>query len=322
MAGGVVAAGLRKQFGDFVAVDGVDLVVPPATVGGLLGPNGAGKTTIIRMLGTLLAADGGRATVAGYDIATEAHYVRSVIALTGQYTAVDEDLSGRENLVMIGRLTRLARKQAGVRADELLERFSLTDASDRLVRNFSGGMRRRLDLAASIVVPPSVLFLDEPTTGLDPSARLELWDLVRELRGDGVTILLTTQYLEEADQLADRISVVDHGKVIAEGTAEDLKREVGGEVLLMRSRDGEAARRAAKVIAVHLGIDPARIDGPSERGDVSVPIPSGALSVFRAVQLLDAEGLELDDISLGRASLDDVFLALTGHAADRSEPRA
>jgi ABC-2 type transport system ATP-binding protein len=316
MAGGVFAHGLRKRFGDVVAVDGIDFVVPPGTVGGLLGPNGAGKTTTIRMLTTLLVPDGGVATVAGYDIATEAHQVRSVISLTGQYAAVDEDLTGRENLMMVGRLTRLGRRRAYARADELLERFGLANAANRLVRNYSGGMRRRLDLAASLVVPPVVLFLDEPTTGLDPPARLELWDLVRDLRAEGTTIVLTTQYLEEADRLADRISVVDAGKVIAEGTAKELKRTIGGEVFRLRSADRELASRAGKVLATRLGLDPAGATVDGEHGELLLPIPTGSLSVFEAVRLLDVEGLELDDISLDHASLDDVFLRLTGHTAD------
>jgi ABC-2 type transport system ATP-binding protein len=320
MMAGVIAEGLRKRFGTLTAVDGIDLVVPPGTVGGLLGPNGAGKTTTIRMLTTLLPPDGGRATVAGYDIVTEAHQVRSVISLTGQYTAVDEDLTGKENLRMVGHLTRLGRRRARARADELLERFGLAGAADRLVRNYSGGMRRRLDLAASVVVPPAVLFLDEPTTGLDPPARLEVWDLVRDLRGEGTTVVLTTQYLEEADRLADRISVIDEGKVIAEGTADELKRQIGGEVLTLRASDRELMSRATKVIATRLGVDPAKVTTDPDRGEVMIPIPTGSMSVFGAVRLLDAEGLELDDIALGRASLDDVFLMLTGHTAQQSAP--
>jgi ABC-2 type transport system ATP-binding protein len=272
------------------------------------------------MLTTLLPPDGGRATVAGYDIVTEAHQVRSVISLTGQYTAVDEDLTGKENLRMVGHLTRLGRRRARVRADELLERFGLAGAADRLVRNYSGGMRRRLDLAASVVVPPAVLFLDEPTTGLDPPARLEVWDLVRDLRGEGTTVVLTTQYLEEADRLADRISVIDEGKVIAEGTADELKRQIGGEVLTLRASDRELMSRATKVIATRLGVDPAKVTTDPDRGEVMIPIPTGSMSVFGAVRLLDAEGLELDDIALGRASLDDVFLMLTGHTAQQSAP--
>jgi daunorubicin resistance ABC transporter ATP-binding subunit len=317
---GVYAEGLRKKFGDFTAVDGIDFVVPPGTVGGLLGPNGAGKTTTIRILTTLIPADGGRATVAGYDVFTEPHEVRSVISLTGQYTAVDEDLSGVENLAMIGRLTRLPRRRAKARAAELLERFGLGHAAGRLVRNYSGGMRRRLDLAASLIVPPAVLFLDEPTTGLDPEARLELWDVVRELRGEGTTIVLTTQYLEEADLLADRISVMDQGQVIAEGTAEELKRSLGGEMLLLRSSDQETAHRAGKVIAMHVGVDPIEINFGAEHGVVSVPLATGSLSVFRAVQLLADEGIELDDIRLDQSSLDDVFLTLTRRSGVGTRP--
>jgi ABC-2 type transport system ATP-binding protein len=240
--------------------------------------------------------------------------------LTGQYTAVDEDLTGKENLRMVGHLTRLGRRRARARADELLERFGLAGAADRLVRNYSGGMRRRLDLAASVVVPPAVLFLDEPTTGLDPPARLEVWDLVRDLRGEGTTVVLTTQYLEEADRLADRISVIDEGKVIAEGTADELKRQIGGEVLTLRASDRELMSRATKVIATRLGVDPAKVTTDPDRGEVMIPIPTGSMSVFGAVRLLDAEGLELDDIALGRASLDDVFLMLTGHTAQQSAP--
>jgi ABC-2 type transport system ATP-binding protein len=307
---------LYRRFGDFVAVDHINFMVAPGTVGALLGPNGAGKTTTIRMLTTLLPADGGQATVAGYDITTEAHEVRSVISLTGQYAAVDEDLTGRENLTMVGRLTRISRREVKARATELLERFGLAEAADRLVRNYSGGMRRRLDLAASLVAPPVVLFLDEPTTGLDPQARLELWDVVRDLRVDGTTIVLTTQYLEEADRLADRISVIDTGRIIAEGTAAQLKQQIGGEVLRLTSADREAACRAAKVIAGRVESDPGLISSSPGETDVLVPIPAGSLSVFGAVRLLDAEGIELDDISLERATLDDVFLRLTGKNHD------
>jgi ABC-2 type transport system ATP-binding protein len=311
-AGGVVVEGLRKHFGDFTALNGIDLVVPPGTVGGVLGPNGAGKTTAIRILTTLLAGDGGRATVAGYDVFAEPHEVRSVISLTGQYAAVDEDLTGRENLYMIGRLGRLHRGQARRRADEILERFSLAFAAGRLVRNYSGGMRRRLDLAASLVVAPCVLFLDEPTTGLDPPSRLELWEVVRELKLEGTTILLTTQYLEEADRLADRITVIDHGTVIAEGTAEQLKRRVGGEVIELRSPDRRVAGEAAAVVARALGIPQDDLSFDDDRGLALVPISAGALSIFEAVRLIDAAGLALDDLTLRRSSLDDVFLALTG----------
>jgi ABC-2 type transport system ATP-binding protein len=320
MPGGVVIEGLRKTFGDFVALNGVDLIVPPGTVGGVLGPNGAGKTTMIRILCTLLSADSGRATVAGYDVFAEPHNVRCSISLTGQYAAVDEDLTGRENLTMIGRLGRRGRRHARERADELLARFSLSDASNKLVRAYSGGMRRRLDLAASLVIPPLVLFLDEPTTGLDPQSRLGLWEVVRELRNEGTTIVLTTQYLEEADRLADMISVVDHGNIIAEGTAEDLKTRVGGEVMELRGSIPHAASQAALVLAAKLAVDADDITVDPDRGSALVPIPTGSLSVFDAVRVLDNEGFDLDDITLRRSSLDDVFLALTGHVAEAGMP--
>jgi ABC-2 type transport system ATP-binding protein len=316
LTGGVVVEGLRKQFGGVIALDGIDLAVPEGSVGAVLGQNGAGKTTAIRVLSTLLSADGGRATVAGFDVFSEPHYVRSVISLTGQYAAVDDDLTGSENLTMIGRLGRLSRQQARVRADELLERFALSFASSRLVRAYSGGMRRRLDLAASLVVPPRVLFLDEPTTGLDPPSRLQLWEVVRGLRDDGTTILLTTQYLEEADRLADMISVVDHGRIIAAGTAAQLKARSGGEVLELTARDRIAAHAAAFLIASKLGV---RADGIAFRPDgrqTHLRIPTGSLSVLEAVRVLDSEGIALEDISLRRSSLDDVFLALTGHTTE------
>jgi ABC-2 type transport system ATP-binding protein len=318
--GGVLIEGLYKKFGDFVALNGVDLAVPPGTVGGVLGPNGAGKTTMIRILCTLLAADRGRATVAGFDVFSEPHNVRGSISLTGQYAAVDDDLTGRENLTMIGRLGRRGRRHARARADELLERFSLSDAADKLVRAYSGGMRRRLDLAASLVIPPRVLFLDEPTTGLDPQSRLGLWEVVRSLRDEGTTIVLTTQYLEEADRLADMISVVDRGNIIAEGTAEELKAHVGGEVLELRASRHHVASRAADVLAAKLGVPQEDISIDLDLSRALVPIPTGSLSVFAAVRLLDCEGIELEDITLRRSSLDDVFLALTGHMAPSSAP--
>jgi oleandomycin transport system ATP-binding protein len=230
-ASGIVARGLTKRFGDTIAVDGVDLTIPEGTVFGLLGPNGAGKTTIVRMLATLITPDSGQATVQGYDVATQAHQVRQLIGLTGQYASVDETLSGTENLVLIGRLTGAPRREAKERARELLNRFRLADAADRAVKTYSGGMRRRLDLAASLVSRPRVLFLDEPTTGLDPRGRNGLWDIVRELVAEGVTVLLTTQYLEEADQLASRIAVIDRGRVIAAGTSAELKALTGASTL-------------------------------------------------------------------------------------------
>jgi ABC-2 type transport system ATP-binding protein len=320
MGDGVEIEGLRKRFGDFVALNGIDLVVPPGTVGGVLGPNGAGKTTMIRILSTLLSGDSGKATVAGFDVFTQPHNVRSSISLTGQYAAVDNDLTGRENLTMIGRLGRRGRQQAGARADELLERFDLADAADKLVRAYSGGMRRRLDPAASLVIPPRVLFLDEPTTGLDPSSRLQLWAVVRDLRDEGTTIVLTTQYLEEADRLADLITVVDHGNVIAEGTAEELKARIGGEVFELRASHYKTASMAANLLANKLGIGQSDIVIDRDQGRAQLPVPTGSLSVFSAVRILDDEGIELEDIMLRRSSLDDVFLALTGHDAEDAVP--
>jgi ABC-2 type transport system ATP-binding protein len=253
--------------------------------------------------------------VAGFDVFKEPHKVRSSISLTGQYAAVDDDLTGRENLTMIGRLGRRGRRHAQARADELLERFDLFDARDKLVRAYSGGMRRRLDLAASLVIPPMVLFLDEPTTGLDPQSRIELWKVVRELRDEGTTIVLTTQYLEEADRLADMISVVDRGNIIAKGTAEDLKARIGGEIMELRGSDADAVAVGARVLADKLGVDPRDITIDPDRCQAQVPIPTGMFTVFAAVRLLDIEGIELDDVILRRSSLDDVFLSLTGHTA-------
>jgi ABC-2 type transport system ATP-binding protein len=312
--GGVVAEGLVKRFGSFTALDGIDFVVPPGRVVGLLGPNGAGKTTAIRIFTTLLEPDGGRAVVAGYDVVTQAHQVRASIALTGQYTAVDEDLTGTENLAMIGVLDRLPVRRARARATELLERFGLSKAGHKLVRTYSGGMRRRLDLAASLVVAPVVLFLDEPTTGLDPPARLELWDVVRDLRRDGTTILLTTQYLEEADQLADRISVIDAGRIIAEGTADELKSLVGGDVLVVRVAERSDASRAAKALVEYLGGDvQALVD--EEVGQFSLPLAGRGISPFAAGRAVEDAGIAVNDVAVRRPSLDDVFLTLTGHAA-------
>jgi daunorubicin resistance ABC transporter ATP-binding subunit len=313
--GGVVASRLTKRFGDFTAVDAIDFVVEPGTVAGLLGPNGAGKTTAIRMFTTLLRPDGGTATVAGFDVVTQAHQVRSVISLTGQYTAVDEDLTGFENLVMIGVLSRLPIRGARARAEELLERFGLEAASDRLVRTYSGGMRRRLDLGASLVVPPVVLFLDEPTTGLDPPSRLELWDVVRDLRRDGTTILLTTQYLEEADQLADRISVINSGRIIAEGSPDELKALVGGDVLVVSLAEPRSAPHAGKVLSEAFDLRGPRAPAYDETGQVSVSLGPLTLSPFAAGRAIEEEGIRVSDVGLRRPSLDDVFLALTGHRA-------
>jgi len=308
---GVLVKGMRKAFQQLTALDGLDLTVPEGTVGAVLGPNGAGKTTLIRILSTLDTADGGTAFVGGYNVTTSPHSVRSVIALTGQYAAVDGDLTGRQNLAMIGRLYRLSGPAARRRADDLLDRFGLTAAAGRLVRTYSGGMRRRLDLAASLVVQPSVLFLDEPTTGLDPPSREELWAVVRMLREAGTTIVLTTQYLEEADRLADHVTVVDHGHAVAQGTPAELKAAVGGDVFELRSPDPEIAAQAAHFLARRARALPDAVALDPQLGTAHVSVPSGSFSVTAAVRLLDAESLSVEDIHLRRATLDEVFSALT-----------
>jgi ABC-2 type transport system ATP-binding protein len=313
MSDAIVTEGLRRAFGAVKAVDGVDLVVPAGTVVGLLGPNGAGKTTIVRILTTLLPPDAGSARVAGYDVVRDAAALRSVIGLAGQYAAVDENLTGRENLELVGRLYHLRGTEARRRADELLERFELTDAASRTVKTYSGGMRRRLDLGASLIGRPQVLFLDEPTTGLDPRSRYALWDVIRELVNDGTTLLLTTQYLEEADRLADRISVIDVGRVIAEGTTDELKSRVGGDLLALRVADRAAAGTAAEAIA---GLGSGAPQIVPESGEVSLPVAEGASILVEVVRRLDAAGVEISDLALRRPTLDDVFLALTGHAAE------
>jgi ABC-2 type transport system ATP-binding protein len=320
--GGVVAEGLVKRFGSFTALDGVDFVAPEGSVTGLLGPNGAGKTTTIRILTTLLAPDGGRASVAGYDVVTAARLVRAVIGLTGQYAAVDEDLTGRENLVLIGRLSRLPKRVAFDRADQLLALFSLTDAADRTLRTYSGGMRRRLDLSASLMASPPVLFLDEPTTGLDPRSRLDLWDLIAELRHLGSTIVLTTQYLEEADHLADSISVIDGGRIIAEGTSNELKAKVGGDVLDLVLVDRGATLAAVASLSRTFRIPPDDLVVDAEFGRVQVPVAAGAAALVDAVRALDADDIPVADLALRRPQLDDVFLTLTGHVAEEARPEA
>jgi ABC-2 type transport system ATP-binding protein len=321
MSEGVVAEQLVKRFGTFTAVDHVDFTAREARVTGLLGPNGAGKTTCIRILTTLLHPDGGRAWVAGYDVVTQPQLVRSVIGLTGQYAAVDEDLTGRENLVLIGRLGRMPKRAAHDRAADLLAIFGLIDAADRLLRTYSGGMRRRLDLAASLMFAPPVLFLDEPTTGLDPRSRLELWDVITELKERGTTIVLTTQYLEEADQLADTISVIDAGTIIAEGTADELKTKVGGDVLDLRVADRDATARAAIALARAFDVSEGELTVDRNLGSVVVPVAAGSAALVEAVRALDAADVEVADLGLRRPSLDDVFLSLTGHIAEeqRSE---
>jgi ABC-2 type transport system ATP-binding protein len=313
MSDAIVTEGLRRAFGPVKAVDGVDLLASAGTVLGLLGPNGAGKTTIVRILTTLLPPDSGSARVAGYDVVRDAAALRSVIGLAGQFAAVDENLTGRENLELVGRLYHLRGAEARRRADEMLERFELTDAAARTVKTYSGGMRRRLDLGASLIGGPQVLFLDEPTTGLDPRSRYALWDVIRELVNDGTTLLLTTQYLEEADRLADRISVIDLGRVIAEGTSDELKSRVGGDLLALRVADRAAAGTAAEAIA---GLGTGAPQVVPESGEVSLPVAEGASILVEAVRRLDAAGVELSDLALRRPTLDDVFLALTGHAAE------
>jgi ABC transporter DrrB family efflux protein len=302
--------GVVKRFGETVALDGAGLEVPAGMVFGLLGPNGAGKTTLVRILATLLAPDAGRAEVLGHDVVREAGAVRELIGLTGQFAAVDELLTGRENLEMFGRLFNLSREDAGRRAGELLERFDLAQAADRPARTYSGGMRRRLDIASSLVTRPRVLFLDEPTTGLDPRSRNEIWTIVRELRRGGTTLLLTTQYLEEADQLADRIAVIDHGKVIAEGTGNELKDRVGGQILEVElSSVGQRDRAQAVLAGVGCG-DPQ----PDERPDrLTLPAPRNGLQlVEEAAAGLRRAQIGVTDIGLRRPTLDDVFLQLTG----------
>ena len=314
----VEAEGLVKHYGDVKALDGIDLEVPQGTVLGLLGPNGAGKTTSVRILATLLKPDSGRASVAGHDVLRKPDEVRRAIGLTGQYAAVDEYLTGRENIAMVGGLYHLRKSFVSARADELLERFRLTDAADRPVKTYSGGMRRRLDLAASLVAHPEILFLDEPTTGLDPRSRLELWDVISALVRDGTTVLLTTQYLEEADQLADSIVVIDHGLVIARGTAEQLKSEVGGDLLEVVV--GPEQLTAARDALAPLADGEVWVD--SEQLRVEVPVSGGSRVLVEAVRALDAAAVRVEDIALRRPTLDDVFMSLTGHTAEADDASA
>jgi oleandomycin transport system ATP-binding protein len=306
------AEGLVKRYGSTNALDGVDLSVPTGTVLGVLGPNGAGKTTAVRVLATLLRPDAGRATVGGYDVVREAPRVRELIGLTGQYASVDEDMSGRRNLVMIGRLLGHSRPRAKARADELLERFELADAADRIAKTYSGGMRRRLDLAASLVGDPSILYLDEPTTGLDPHARNGVWETIRELVLRGTTVLLTTQYLDEADALADSIMVFDHGRVVASGRPAQLKSQIGRQSLDVRPSDPGQLETVAAIVAESVGARPS-VDLVNAL--VSVPVSDGT-SMPVVVRRLDEAGIAVTELSLRLPSLDEVFLALTGHAAE------
>jgi daunorubicin resistance ABC transporter ATP-binding subunit len=315
MAPAIQASGLVKRYGEIVAVNGVDLAVPAGSVLGLLGPNGSGKTTTVRILSTLVRPDAGTASIGGYDIAERPNAVRSMIGLTGQYAAVDEDLTGRENLELIGALLEVPRKTRRARAEELLEWMDLTGSADRVVRTYSGGMRRRLDVAASLFGLPRVLFLDEPTTGLDPRSRLGLWNMVRQLVADGTTVLLTTQYLEEADQLADRITVLERGRVIAEGSAEELKARVGGQVLDVTVSHGQLSaivRALADLADGNPLVD-------EETRVITVPAPTSAV-LLEAARRLEAIGITEPDLALRRPSLDDVFLQLTGHMAEDNTP--
>ena len=309
----IKADGLVKHYGKTKALDGLDLTVPAGTVYGLLGPNGAGKTTAVRILATLLRPDGGHARVFGRDVVADAPAVRRTIGLTGQYAALDEYLTGRANLVMIGQLSRLTARAARQRADELLEQFDLTAAASRAVKTYSGGMRRRLDLAASLIGHPAVLFLDEPTTGLDPSARALMWDIVRQLVTGGTTLLLTTQYLDEADVLASRVAVIDGGKVIAEGSPAELKASAGGQRLLITLADESDAEAAATALAP-FATTPVIPTGAGRL--IEAPVIASDGLATEVVRSLDAAGVKVSEISVRSASLDDVFLTLTGHAAE------
>ena len=317
MAGAIVAEGLRKNFGTVEALRGIDLDVASGTVFGFLGPNGAGKTTAVRIFTTLLLPDGGRAEVVGLDVVRDAEALRARIGLAGQSAAVDENLTGLENIQMVGRLYHLTAAEARRRAGEILERFGLAEAADRQAKTYSGGMRRRLDVAASLVARPDVLFLDEPTTGLDPRSRMDLWAMIRELVQEGRTILLTTQYLEEADILADRIAVVDLGTIIAEGTADELKDQIGGEVVELDVKDPTQVSQVAQTLS-GVGVGEPSVD--AEAGTIRIPVGSdGPAALLESVRRLDDVKLALEDIALHRPTLDDVFLSLTGHAAEEEQ---
>jgi ABC-2 type transport system ATP-binding protein len=310
----ISVTGLVKSFGDIRALDGVDLQVPSGTVLGLLGPNGAGKTTTVRVLTTLLKPDAGTVLVTGLDVVHDAAELRARIGLAGQYAAVDENLTGLENLVMVGRLYGMRRREARRRGQELLARFDLVEAAGRPVKTYSGGMRRRLDLGAALVARPPVLFLDEPTTGLDPRSRLEVWATIEGLVAEGTTVLLTTQYLDEADRLADLIAVIDRGRVIAEGTPDELKDRVGGERLEVHLADASAVDTAVRALAP-MADEPPVADGETVR----LPVTQRTGTIVEAVRRLDEAGVAVDDLGLRRPTLDDVFLALTGHAAEAAD---
>ena len=306
----------RTRKSEVRALDGLDLRVEEGTVLGLLGPNGAGKTTAVRVLSTLLRPDAGRATVAGFDVVRDAERLRRVIGLSGQFAAVDENLTGRENLWMFGRLYQLPSAEARKRATELLDQFELTDAADRTVKTYSGGMRRRLDLGSALIGRPHLLFLDEPTTGLDPRSRLGMWDVIRSLVREGTTLLLTTQYLEEADELADTIAVVNHGRIIARGTADELKSQVGGERIEVVVHSRDVMAQAIEILGRIAG-EAAIVDEHTRK--LTVPVHGGAARLVQVVRDLDEAGIGIDDIGLRRPTLDDVFLTLTGHAAEDAQ---
>ncbi len=306
----VVAKGLSKSYGEVKALSGVDLEIPQGTILGLLGPNGAGKTTTVRILSTLLKPDSGTAEIAGVDILKDPAHAREIIGLSGQYAAVDENLTGRENLIMVGRLFRLPKKIAIEKSDQLLEKFNLTAAANRVVKTYSGGMRRRLDLASALIASPSVLILDEPTTGLDPRSRLLMWGIIRDLVSEGTTVLLTTQYLEEADQLADKIMVIDHGKVIAEGTASELKKQIGGERIEVKVPLAQVEKATEILSKIGSGPVLVAID------HLTVPVVGkGGSKIVDAVRALDSENITIEEIQLRQPTLDEVFLTLTGHVA-------
>lgn len=306
----IQASNLVKKYGEVIALDGLSLEVERGTVFGLLGPNGAGKTTTVRVLTTLLSPDSGTAIVDGVDVLKDPVHAREIMGLSGQNASVDENLTGIENLIMLGRLFRLPKKEAVIRANDLLERFNLNEAAKRIVKTYSGGMRRRLDLAASLIAKPNILFLDEPTTGLDPRSRLMMWDVIQNLVNEGTTVLLTTQYLEEADQLAKKIAVIDKGKVIAQGSADELKTQVGGErieVVVSPSQTQAAAQALQSMSSGKVVV---------EGEHVQVPVSGGGVKVVEAVRALDIAKVEIKEIQLRRPTLDDVFLSLTGHHAE------